>query len=342
MTLPGLDLEALAPWFATAVPGSGPLRAELVHGGRSNLTYRLTDGTGTWVLRRPPLGALNPSAHDMGREYRVVAALAGTDVPVAPAVARCDDPAVLGVPFTVVGWVDGQVIRTADELDSLSTAEVHRCAFGLVEVLGRLHAVDPAAVGLADYGRPQGYLGRQIRRWNDQWTRIATRDLPDIDALHARLDGSCPPEAAAAIVHGDFRIDNTILDPADPGTVRALVDWEMATLGDPLADLGLHLAYADPTFDPVLGGTAAATSPRMPDREALARHYATATGRDPDALVQSLAFYVGLGYFKAAVIAEGIHARHVRGESVGRGYELVGGAVAPLAAAGIAALDGSV
>jgi aminoglycoside phosphotransferase (APT) family kinase protein len=337
VNLPGLDLAALEPWFAEAVPGSGALQAELVHGGRSNLTYRLTDGAGAWVLRRPPLGALNPSAHDMGREYRVVAALAGTDVPVAPAVARCDDPAVLGVPFTVVGWVDGRVLRTADDLGTLSDPDVQRCAFGLVEVLGRLHAVDPVAVGLGGYGRPQGFLGRQIRRWYDQWARIATRDLPDIDALHARLVRTCPSEAGASIVHGDFRVDNTILDPDDPGTVRALVDWEMATLGDPLADLGLHLAYTDPVFDPVLGGKAAATSPRMPSRETLAEHYATTTGR----LLDGLPFYLALGYFKAAVIAEGIHARHVRGESVGRGYELVGGAVPPLAAAGLAALDDS-
>jgi aminoglycoside phosphotransferase (APT) family kinase protein len=246
------------------------------------------------------------------------------------------------VPFYVMEKIDGYVIR-GDLPGGWAETAADRCAIGdvLIDTLADLHAIDPDAVGLAGYGRPSGLGERQVRRWSDQWERSKSRDIAAVDELGRRLREDPPTGPGGAIVHGDFRIDNTILDPADPGTVRALVDWEMATLGDPLADLGLHLAYADPAFDPVLGGKAAATSPRMPGREALARHYATATGREPDALVEGLAFYVGLGYFKAAVIAEGIHARHVRGESVGRGYELVGGAVAPLAAAGIAALDGS-
>jgi aminoglycoside phosphotransferase (APT) family kinase protein len=330
----GIDLPALQAWFDRTVPGTQRLHVQLLQGGRSNLTYRLTDGVHDWVLRRPPLGILTPSAHDMAREYRVVAALAGSAVPVAPAVAQCDDPAVLGVPFTVVEYVIGRTIRTREELGTLTGAEVHRCAFGLVEVLGRLHAVDPAAVGLGDFGRAEGYLGRQVRRWYDQWTRVATRELADLETLHDILRRSCPAESGTSIVHGDFRIDNAILDAGDAGVVRALVDWEMATLGDPLADLGLHLAYLDVAFDPVIGGDAAATSPRMPAPAALAAHYGEVTGRD----VADLTFHLGLGYFKAAVIAEGIHARHVQGHTVGEGFGLVGTAVPRLAAAGLAAV----
>jgi aminoglycoside phosphotransferase (APT) family kinase protein len=333
-TVAGIDLPALEAWFDRTVPGVGQLHVQLLQGGRSNLTYRLTDGTHDWVLRRPPLGVLTPSAHDMAREYRVVAALADSEVPVARAVAQCDDLAVLGVPFTVVEYVAGRTMRSRADLAPLSGVAVHRCAFGLIEVLGRLHAVDPTAVGLGDFGRARGYLGRQVSRWYDQWTRVATRELTDLETLHDVLQESCPAESGTSIVHGDFRIDNAILDTGDPTVVRALVDWEMATLGDPLADLGLHLAYLDVAFDPVIGGEAAATSPRMPAPAALAAHYGEATGRD----VSDLTFHVGLGYFKAAVIAEGIHARHVQGHTVGEGFDLVGTAVPELAAAGLAAV----
>jgi aminoglycoside phosphotransferase (APT) family kinase protein len=332
--LQGLNLAALQAYVDTELPGTGELRAEVLHGGRSNLTYRVSDGRSVWVLRRPPLGRLTPSAHDMGREYRVVAALRGSGVPVAPAVASCDDPSVLGVPFVMVEFVDGLVVRTRDDLHALSDIEITRCALGLVDVLAGLHAVDPAAIGLADFGRPEGYLGRQVRRWHDQWIRVATRELPDIETLHARLNDACPADSGAAIVHGDFRIDNAILDRADVGTVRAVVDWEMATLGDPLADLGLHLAYLDPAFDPVLGGDAASTSPRMPAADDIVQRYSAISGRD----VAHLPFYRALGYFKAAVIAEGIHSRYAQGMTVGSGFEAVGAAVVPLVTAALATL----
>jgi len=329
----GLDLPALEEFFARAVPGfRGQLTAEMLHGGRSNLTYVLSDAHSRWVLRRPPLGGLTPSAHDMGREYRVVAALRDSDVPVARAVALADAD-VLGVPFSVVEHVDGVVIRTTEQLHALSHEDIERCAFGLVDVLARLHAVDPHEVGLGDFGRPQGYLDRQVRRWYDQWLRVRTRPLPDIDALHAALAAACPEESGASIVHGDYRIDNVILDPDDPATARAVVDWEMATLGDPLADLGLHLVYSDPVFAPVLAGAAASTSDRLPPVDELAQRYATASGLD----LSGLDFYLALGYFKIAVIAEGIHARYQQGLTRGTGFDSVGEAVAPLAAAGLRA-----
>lgn len=333
----GLDLAALQRYFEAHVPETaGPLRAELLHGGRSNLTYLVTDGHSRWVVRRPPLGVLTPSAHDMGREYRIVAALQGTGVPVARAVALCEDPDVLGAPFCVVSHVAGTVLRTREDLHALPQADIDRCATALVGVLARLHAVPYEEVGLSGFGRPEGYLARQVRRWRDQWGRVATRELPDLDTLHERLAAEVPAESGAAVVHGDYRIDNAILAPADPGTVRALVDWEMATIGDPLADLGMTLVYRDPAFDPVLGGSAASTSDRLPSPRDLAEHYARASGRD----LGQLAFYVGLGYFKIAVIAEGIHARYRAGMTVGHGFDVVGDAVPLLAAAGLRALAG--
>uniref|UniRef100_A0AAU1M2T2 Phosphotransferase family protein n=1 Tax=Streptomyces sp. NBC_00148 TaxID=2903626 RepID=A0AAU1M2T2_9ACTN len=336
-TAQGLDLPALRHWFERHAPEiEGPVTAELLHGGRSNLTFRLDGPAGSWVLRRPPLGGLTPSAHDMGREFRVVRALWGTDVPVARAVALCEDPDVLGVPFSVVEHVSGTVLRTRSDLERLPHEGAEACAYALVDAMASLHAVPYEEIGLGRFGRPEGYLGRQVSRWRDQWDRVATRELPDLMHLHGLLAQRLPTESAAAIVHGDVRVDNAILDPDDPGRVRALVDWEMATLGDPLADLALHLVYRDEAFEPVLGGSAASVSDRFPAPADLAERYARVSGRD----LGPLDFYLGLGYFKIAVIAEGIHARYADGLTVGDGFETVGSAVPRLAAAGLAALTG--
>lgn len=332
----GLDLDALERWFAEHVEGfAGQLDAELVSGGKSNLTYRLTDGRSSWVLRRPPLGMLTPSAHDMAREYRVVAALHGTPVPVARPVGLLD-PSVTGVQCAIVEFVPGAVLRTEDDLAPYTDEQVRACAMALVDTLAALHAIDPAEVGLAEFGKPAGYLARQIRRWYGQWERVRTRDLPDLEALHTELQERCPAESGAAIVHGDFRIDNTIVDPDDPAVVRAVVDWEMATLGDPLADLAMHVVYSDPAFSSVLGGSAASTSPRMPDRREIVERYRAASGRD----VGEMSFHLGLAYFKLAVIAEGIHRRYVDGDTRGEGFATVGEAPPPLAAAGRKVLGG--
>jgi aminoglycoside phosphotransferase (APT) family kinase protein len=334
----GIDPAGLTRFFAADVPGAGDaLSAELIAGGRSNLTYRVTDGVRSWVLRRPPLGGLTPSAHDMRREYRVMAALAGSGVPVPRTVALCEDPAVIGAPFSLVEYVDGPVLRTRKDLDAWSAAAVRHAAEALVAAMARLHAVDPAEVRLADFGRPEGYLARQVRRWHDQWLRVATRDLPDLDRLHALLAervGQVPP-SAGAIVHGDVRIDNAILAP-DLADVRALVDWEMATLGDPLADLALTMVYRSEVFEPVIGGSAAAADPRMPTAREQAELYARYTDR----ALGDLAFHLGLACLKLAVIAEGIHARHRDGLTVGQGFDTVGSAVPGLAALGLRALAG--
>ncbi|TYB56235.1 phosphotransferase family protein [Nonomuraea sp. PA05] len=336
---PGLDLGALTRYLAAHVPeAAGPITAELLPGGRSNLTYRLSDGHRAWVLRRPPLGGLTPSAHDVAREYRVVAALHGTGVPVARPVALCVDPSVLGCAFSLVEYVPGVVVRSREDLGRYSDAEAARCARALIDVLAALHAVPYEEAGLTDFGRPDGFLTRQVARWSDQWRRVATRELPDVETLAARLAEAVPATGTGTrtgtVVHGDFRLDNAILAVDDPGTVRALVDWEMATLGDPLADLGLHLVYRDPAFEPVLGGSAASTSERLPPVADLAERYARASGRD----LGRLDFYLALGYFKIAVIAEGIHARHMKGMTVGEGFDTVGAAVPHLADAGLRAL----
>jgi aminoglycoside phosphotransferase (APT) family kinase protein len=337
--VPGLSLDGLNRYVRAHLPDvSGPVTARIMYGGRSNLTYQVIAGDRHWVLRRSPMGGLTPSAHDIGREYRVVAALNGTRVPVARTVALCEDPSFIGVPFSIIEFVAGRVIRSRQDLDAYGDDELSRCALGLVDTLADLHSVPYAEVGLAHFGRPRGFLGRQVSRWYDQWCRVATRDLPDLVVLHTWLANHVPTERRASIVHGDFRIDNAIVDEERIGTVRAIVDWEMAALGDPLADLGLHLAYRDPAFEPVLAGSAAAVSDRLPSARALADRYARTSGHDVD----SLNYHLALGYFKIAVIAEGIHGRHVAGDTVGEGFDMVGQAVPELIAGGLRAMTAGV
>ncbi|MFE4535388.1 phosphotransferase family protein [Streptomyces scopuliridis] len=329
----GIDVPALRRYLERHVPEcAGPLRVEPLHGGRSNLTYVVTGETHRWVLRRPPLGVLTPTAHDMDREYRVVAALGGTGVPVAGAVLSCTDPEVIGAPFCVVDFVAGAVLRDGDEAAALAPADARRAADALVDALVALHSVDAADVGLGDFGRPDGYLERQVRRWRGQWDRVATRTLPGLRELHGRLVRALPASGTPAIVHGDYRLDNTILAPGDFGRIAAIVDWEMATLGDPLADLGMLLMYWDPACEAVLGARHVPTANAgFPSGRELAERYAEQSGRD----LTSLDYYRALGCFKLAVIAEGIHARYLAGQTVGAGFERVGSAVPALLRSGL-------
>ncbi|MFE3060269.1 phosphotransferase family protein [Nocardia sp. NPDC059239] len=333
----GLDLLALNRYFANHVSSvKGELRASLLAGGKSNLTYLVTDGTSKWVLRRPPLGPLTPTAHDMAREYRVVEALHGQGVPVAEPVALCEDVEVIGVPFAVVSYVEGRSLQDGHEAAALSTAEARSCSQALVDALADLHAVDFDEVGLSDFGRPAGYLVRQVRRWHSQWTRVATRELDQLDRLHDALVAALPEQAGETIVHGDYRLDNTILDAQDVGRINAIVDWEMATLGDPLADLGLLLVYWDPRTEPVLGVRhAPSANPGFLTADELVERYAQRTGHR----LEHLEFYRALGYFKLAVIAEGIHQRYLAGKTVGDGFQTVGDAVPVLVDAGLGVLS---
>ena len=240
--LPGLPAAPVERWLREALPelfDGGPWRTELISGGLSNITYRLWLPGGTVILRRPPLAHVLPRAHDMAREYRVLRALFGTPVPVPEPLALCSDPDVLGVTFYVMRDVPGSVLRTRADTGPLSPAVRGELAASLIAVLADLHDVSPDAVGLGDYGRRSGYCVRQIKTWGAQWERSRTRDLPDMDTLLARLAELAPEDSACTIVHGDFRLDNTVvsLPPDEPPRVVAVLDWELSTLGDPIADL---------------------------------------------------------------------------------------------------------
>jgi aminoglycoside phosphotransferase (APT) family kinase protein len=333
-----LDLSALRTYLlGHGMPPAGELTATAINGGRSNLTYRVTDGQTSWVLRRPPTGGLTPSAHDVGREYRIVAALQGSPVPVAPAVAYCADPSVLGWPFAVVGFIPGRVLRVQDDLTAVDDGDLGRIGAELIRVLVALHAVPFAERGLSDFGRPEGFFGRQVRRWRQQWDLVSIREQPDVDRLHAGLIERTPAVADASIVHGDYRIDNTLLDHGDPGHMLALVDWEMSTIGDPLTDVAMLCVYQHPAFDHVVGEPAASTSPRWPKPAQIAQAYAQHSGRD----LADFDAYLALAHLKLAVIAEGIAARHRAGAGRGAGFETAGEAVPDLLADGLAVLRGA-
>jgi aminoglycoside phosphotransferase (APT) family kinase protein len=333
-----LDLSALRKYLLEReVRVTGELSATAITAGRSNLTYRIADERTSWVLRRPPIGGLTPSAHDMGREYRIVAALQGSAVPVAPAVSYCADDTVLGAPFALVGFVPGRVLRTQQDLAALSEDDLGRVGDELIRVLVELHAVPYAERGLADFGRPDGFFARQAKRWRQQWDLVSIREQPDVDRLHGALVERTPAVAGATIVHGDYRIDNTLLDKGDPGRMLALVDWEMSTLGDPLTDVAMLCVYQHPAFDHVVGEPAASTSTRWPKPDETAQAYAVRSGRD----LADFDAYLGLAYFKLAVIAEGIAARHRAGAGSGAGFDSAGDAVPDLLAAGVATIRGA-
>jgi aminoglycoside phosphotransferase (APT) family kinase protein len=316
---PGLDLDRIAPYLARASDGAltGPLAGTVISGGRSNLTYVVEGGGARLVVRRPPLGNVLPSAHDMAREYRVTAALAQAGFPVARPLLLCDDAEVIGAPFYVMDYVDGVVLRGGRAQD-IDEATAQRCGEALLDLLVRLHAIDHAQVGLADFGRPDGYLERQVKRWHQQWERSRTRDLPAVDDVTAALLQGLPDSPAPGIVHGDYRLDNVMFTP-DLRAIAAVMDWEMATIGDPLADVGLLVVYTELAhlrlIPPVPAG--------FPSGAELAERYARARGL----AVDHLGWYVALGNYKLAIISEGIHARYLHGKTVGDGFETFGPAV---------------
>jgi len=328
-----LDLDAVAAVLTGAgVSVEGGLRAEPIEGGRSNLTFVVSDDRHRWVLRRPPVGGTTPSAHDVAREYRVTRALETTAVPVARTVALCEDARVVGSPFTVVEFVDGLTIRTQSELELLDDAATARCVQGLVSALASLHRIDHRAVGLESFGRAQSYAERQLRRWSGQWELTARDPSRSADRLLERLRERVPEQRWATIVHGDFRIDNTLLDRDDPGIVRAIVDWELSTIGDPVADVALMCAYRHPGLNLVLGTTAAWTSDRLPSPETIAGLYESVT----DVRLENWDFYMGLAYYKLAVIAQGINHRYLAGATTGAGFDTAGDSVTAFLEAGLA------
>jgi aminoglycoside phosphotransferase (APT) family kinase protein len=336
----GVDLEALAPWFGANVEGAtgGELRASLISGGRSNLTYSVTDGERTWVLRRPPLGHVVATAHDMAREYRVLAGLAATDVPVPRVYALCEDDAVNGAPFYVMEKVDGVILRTPDEMAHLTPDDARRCSEELIDVLARLHAVDYDAVGLSDFGRPDGFLARNVARWGKQWQANKTRELPSVDEIARRLDRALPVSGPPSIIHGDYRLDNTMLARDDAGRIVAVLDWEMSTLGDPLTDVGLFLVYWGDNAGPAIGSSAGIASvDGFLGKDEIVRQYAAKSGRS----IEHLDFYLVFATYKLAVILEGINARYLMGKTLGDGFGDMGIMVDQLAERALAIADAS-
>ncbi|MCU1648414.1 MAG: Acyl-CoA dehydrogenase family er [Nocardia sp.] len=333
--LPGLDLDRLVEWLAVHRPdlAKGQLSGHLIAGGKSNLTYEITDGATSFVLRRPPLGHVLATAHDMSREHRVISALTGTDVPVPDTYALCTDAEIIGAPFYLMELVVGTPYRTAAELEALGPVRTATVSADLIDTLAALHSVDPIAVGLGDFGRPEGFLERQVRRWKKQLDASYSRDLPAAIELHGLLAEQQPPQSATRIVHGDYRLDNILVDARDQ--VAAVLDWEMATLGDPLTDIGLLLVYQRMGARRIPGVTDVAAAPGFLTESEMLDRYARVAGLD----LTHIGFYVALASFKLAVIAEGIYYRYIHGQTVGSGFDNVGDMVDPLLRAGIAALE---
>jgi len=327
----GIDRPGVEAWFEANVPGVElPLSFERISGGHSNLTFEVRDAAGRgWALRRPPLGKTLGSAHDMGREHRVISALAPTPVPVAPVVGLCEDESVNGAPFYVMEWVEGPVLRTRKEAEAFD-GDPSAIGERVVDTLVDIHAVDPDAVGLGELGKKEDYVARQLHRWQGQWGKSRTRELPLVDEVHDRLAARIPPQGPATIVHGDYRLDNMILTAN--GEVAAVVDWELCTLGDPLADVGMLLDYwGEPGDELEALINPPTTAPGFPGREEVRARYGERSGRD----LSEIDFYVALGYWKLAIILEGVYSRYAAG-AYGKpegAYEEFGKNVARLAEA---------
>lgn len=330
----GLDLGALSSWLDGRTPGllDGPLQARLLAGGRSNLAYEVSSPARSVVVRRPPLGHVLATAHDMVREHRVITALHGTGVPVPGTYAVCADPSVLGAPFYVMEKMSGTAYRLASQLEPLGAQRTRAVCARMVDTLVALHAVDPVPVGLGDFGRPEGFLARQVRRWGAQLAASRSRELVGADELLAQLGRRLPPGSAAGVIHGDYRLDNLLVDEHD--RVAAVVDWEMSTLGDPLTDVALLLVYDRlAELDTASAVSDAPSAPGFLTRDEVLERYSAGTGRD----LTSIGFYEALACLKLAVVLEGIHYRYVQGDTVGTGFDTVGTLVEPLLARGLAA-----
>ena len=307
----GIDEKGIAGWMTERVEEVElPLAFERITGGLSNMTFSMSDAAGhRWVLRRPPLHGVQQSAHDMAREHRIMKALRASAVPVPPVVGECDDLDVIGAPFFVMRYVDGIVLRNAHVVTAeTNEATRTRACESMVDTLVALHDIAPDDVGLGDLGRHEHYCARQLRRWLGQWEKVHTRDVAEISQIHDRLSADIPAQQDTSIVHGDYRLDNLILRSG--GTVAAVVDWELCTLGDPLADLGtLYVYWRDPADDVrSLPNSMGDQHGFLSKRELVAR-YGQMSGRD----LSDLDFYVALAYWRLAIILEGVYSRFSSG-----------------------------
>jgi aminoglycoside phosphotransferase (APT) family kinase protein len=337
----GINAPAITQWMAERVPGLvAPISFALITGGLSNLTYLLSDANDNrWVLRRPPLGHVLATAHDMGREFRIISALQQTTVPVPPLVGFCEDSDTNGAPFYVMDHVQGIIARDVSAAQSMSIESRQRAGAELIDVLGSIHEVDIDAVGLGDLGRRESYVERQLSRWHRQWEATKDGENPIMEALHQRLADDVPVQGIATIVHGDYRLDNCILNP--DGTIASVLDWELCTLGDPLADVGLMLVYWSEPGDAVsVGLPQASTVEGFVSRQQLLDLYAARTGKD----LSSIGYYVALGYWKLACILQGVLVRYRAGAmgTAASDDNPFASQVSALAEAGMAALDGRI
>jgi aminoglycoside phosphotransferase (APT) family kinase protein len=306
----GIDVERVTAWLVDHVDGAmAPFQFEAIVGGRSNLTYTVTGADGSkYVLRRPPTGAVLATAHDMTREHKIISAVGRTSVPVPPALGLCTDDEVNGAPFYVMGFVDGVVLDSADKGGLLTPEHRRSAGFDLIDVLADLHDVDVDAVGLGDLAKRDGYVERQVKRWSTQWERSKTRELPAIEEVARRLAARIPEQQGVSIAHGDYRFGNVLTD-VEEGRINAVLDWELCTLGDPLADVGyVGVYWADPGTvqsrpnDPTgIDG--------FPTYAELLERYADRTGRD----LSAIDYYIAFGSFRLAVISEGVYARYLHG-----------------------------
>ena len=334
--IPGLDLVRLRTYLDTnASQLSGDLTATLIPGGRSNLTYFVQAGECEYVLRRPPLGHVLKTAHDMAREYRVISALSENAIPVPKSLHLCQDESVIGAPFYLMSKVEGTVYRSKQDTSLLTESQAKKMSSNLIETLAQLHQVDPAAVGLGDFGRVDGFLERQVERWQKQFASSKSREIIGFDELATKLSKIIPTSTQTGVIHGDYRLDNCIMN--SNLEVAAIVDWEMSTLGDCLSDLGLFAVYWDGILglpdDPISGGINSKQG--FPSAASLFNQYSLITG----ARLGRINWYIAFGFFKLAVILEGIHFRYSNGQTVGSGFNDLGTLVAPLVGAGIEALS---
>ena len=309
--IPGIDVESVTAWLEANVEGvAGPFRFDVIAGGHSNLTFSVIGTSGhRLVLRRPPLGHVLASAHDMGREHRILSSLQGTAVPVPAVEGFCDDVSVNGAPFYVMRFVDGHVLRDRDNAERMLSEQARgNASRSIVDTMAAIHAVDIEAVGLHALGRHEGYIERQLKRWYGQWNQGKTRELPAVDRVYEGLLERIPEQGPATIVHGDYRLDNSMVDSG--GNVIAVLDWEICTLGDPLADLGLLQVYWNGPNDDAGAWSGTSTSaPGFWNRRELAERYAEVSGRD----ISQLDFYVAFAFWKLACIIEGVYSRYLGG-----------------------------
>lgn len=315
MSVEGINEGPVTDWLASRIPDlTPPLTFSLIAGGHSNLTYRFVDQRGAaYVLRRPPLGHVLESAHDMGREHRIVSALQGSNVPVAPTHGLCEDPEVNGAPFYVMSFVDGIVAHDSESAARLTERQRYSLGLDVVDVLARLHTLDPDDVGLGDLGRKEAYLARQLKRWNRQWEATKTHEIPEMEATAELLEARMPEQIGACIVHGDYRLGNMMVGACkgprtDDAEIRAVLDWELCTLGDPLADVGYLLnswsqpgEAADDLAPTAAGG--------FPDRDEICRRYQDATGRD----LSGINYYRAFSHWRLAAIGQGVYKRYLVG-----------------------------